>query len=162
MASEMESYIPNMVTDYGAARCVHRDPPKIVGGAPLRCENYAEEGSLYCAHHQDKALDRNGVLNRAQNRMVSLADKAVDAFERLVDDPDPNVQFKAAEAILNYAGLTKGATIQVEVKHEANTADTIMSKLNDMVSNAAESKAVQSEFFERNGSLDEDDDIIDV
>ena len=149
-------YVPNLETALESARCVHRDPPEIPGGAPLRCANYAEEGSLFCYQHQDSSVDNRKVLQRAQNKMMSMLDTATSVFEGLMEDPDPNVRFKAAEAVMNYSGLSKGETITVEVKHTESTADSIMEKLNKMVENAAESKAVQEEFFSRNGAPEEE------
>jgi hypothetical protein len=91
-------------------------------------------------------------------RIFGLADEAVDVLEDLIQ-PGTNeaIRLKAAELVLNRAGLKDAMEITVEVKESSNLAEDITKRLAIMRERreAAEKEAEEAELVDEGEIVDE-------
>ena len=126
-----------------------------------QCPNWSIRGHNVCASHggQLPAVKQKAEFNieQARKQMLGIAPTAIEVIEQImISGGQEAVRLKAAEIILDRAGITKGPVEhKVEVNHSLSQAEEIRKKLSRM-----------GERFELidlgEESEEEDEDIIDA
>lgn len=134
-----------------------------------RCKNWSLRGYVRCRKHAGPgALMPDGNVNKyreavqeaARLRLLDNSDIAVETLEQLMQPgSSEGIRLKAAESVLDRAGIRGGFEIQVEADITVNPADTVKERLAKL---AAGAQAVQS-MRERSAAANPDtDDIVDA
>lgn len=120
-----------------------------------RCKRWSIRGHTHCAFHSGNLPNvrkkADAIVESSRMRLMNLTDPAVDVFEDLIQPGTPDaIRLKAAENILNRAGLKDGADIKVEVTHTIPPSEIIKERL----------KGIR-ERLEDMGEQTSDEDVLD-
>lgn len=135
-----------------------------------RCGRWSLRGTTVCVSHGGRLPSvvehSNAVVESARMRLFGLADEAVDVIEDIIkNSTQEQMKLKAAEMVLNRAGIKDAIDISVEVKEtKASLADDVLKKLEIMRERrlAAEKEAeeaAQAELIDEGEILDEPDEV---
>lgn len=113
-----------------------------------RCGRWSLAGATVCVKHgaqlPNVKAHADAVVDAARMRLYGLAEDAVDVMEELMRPGTADqVRLKAAENVLNRAGIRDAVDVNVEVNHNVSMADEVQKKLDTMrtrILSAAESE----------------------
>lgn len=134
-----------------------------------QCGRWSIRGGKNCIKHGGRlpnVVDHaNAVVESARMRLFGLADEAVDVLEDVIQNSSQEqMRLKAAEMVLNRAGIKDAIDINVEVKQTTNLAEDVLKKLEIMrerrLAAEAEEAAAQEELVDEGEILDEDTDTV--
>jgi hypothetical protein len=117
-----------------------------------RCKRWSLRGATTCRKHGAQLPSvrehAEAVVESARMRLFGLADEAVDVIEDIIQNStQEQMKLKAAEMVLNRAGIKDAIEISVEVKENASLAEDIEKRLAIMRERrlAAEKEAAEAE-----------------
>ena|SRR5690606_21786301 len=99
-----------------------------------QCNRWSIRGITVCAMHGGKRPNMQKqaktVVEAARLKILGLADEAVDVLDDLIK-PGTNdaIRLKAAQDILDRAGLKGAIDVNVEVEHKVNPAEIVSQRL---------------------------------
>jgi len=128
-----------------------------------RCRKWSLRGTTVCKNHgaqfpsvQEHA---NAVVESARMRLFGMADDAVEVMYDLIQEgKSDQIRLKAAENILNRAGIKDAIDINVEVSHNENPSDSILKQL-QIMRERQEAAKKESELIDEG---EHDEEIIDA
>ena len=102
-----------------------------------RCKRWSIRGTTVCQTHGGRLPSvvehSQAVVESARLRLFGLAEQAVDVLEDLSQPgTSDQIRLKAAELILNRAGLKDAVELKVEVTHGQSPSEDILKKLQIM------------------------------
>lgn len=102
-----------------------------------RCGRWSLAGATVCVKHgaqlPNVKAHADAVVDAARMRLYGLAEDAVDVMEELMRPGTADqVRLKAAENVLNRAGIRDAVDVNVEVNHNVSMADEVQKKLETM------------------------------
>lgn len=100
-----------------------------------QCRITAFRGSTVCARHGAKQMDnrkeQRAAIEAARARLVTMTGQAIDVVQDILADPETNqnTRLKAAQDVMDRAGLKPGVDITMEVNHNHNIATEMREKM---------------------------------
>jgi hypothetical protein len=123
-----------------------------------RCRKWSLRGTTVCKNHgaqlpnvQEHAM---AIVESARMRLFGMADDAVEVMYDLIQEgKSDQIRLKAAENILNRAGIKDAIDINVEVSHNENPSDSILKQLQIMRERQEAAKKEAEEELEDQGEI---------
>lgn len=123
-----KAWKPSVETPVPLVRCVK------YGEDGLRCGNWSIRGGTVCSRHggglPSVRKSAEAVLEAARNGLVGAVPTALDTLVELTGVGNPEgVRLKAAESLLDRAGIKGGIEIEVNVGVKTDATEQIMGRL---------------------------------
>lgn len=128
-----------------------------------RCRKWSLRGTTVCKNHgaQFPSVQEHAsaIVESARLRLFGMADDAVEVMYDLIQEgKSDQIRLKAAENILNRAGIKDAIDINVEVKHNESPSDSILKQLTIMRERQIASQKEAEEEIEDLGETENEDD----
>ncbi len=139
---EKDGWEPSYKEPIPRIRCTNKAKQ---GGEQCRITAY--RGSLLCYKHGGKELNNRKAqaeaIEAARLRLMNMTDMAIDVVKDMLEDPEvnANTRLKAAQDVMDRAGLKPGVEMTLEVNHNHNIA----SEMRDQMLNMRESRPPEIE-----------------
>jgi hypothetical protein len=114
-------------------RCTH------VNDKGHQCEKTAPMGSFVCIRHGAKMKEniekQKEAIQKARMRITGMTDDALDVIQDIIEseDTNPQVRLKAAQDVLDRAGLKPGIDMNIDVNHHVDVVADLRNTLESMV-----------------------------
>jgi hypothetical protein len=132
-----------------------------------RCKRWSIRGTTVCQSHGGRLPSvvehSQAVVESARLRLFGLAEQAVDVLEDLSKPgTSDQIRLKAAELILNRAGLKDAVELKVEVTDNRDPSEDILKKLQIMRDRITASEREELEELVDEGEHEQPEDLPEV
>jgi hypothetical protein len=132
-----------------------------------RCKRWSIRGTTVCQTHGGRLPNviehSQAVVESARLRLFGLAEQAVDVLEDLSKPgTSDQIRLKAAELILNRAGLKDAVELKVEVTDNRDPSEDILKKLQIMRDRITASEREELEELVDEGEHEQPEDLPEV
>ena len=153
---EKEGWKPTLKKPLPRVQCMHVDNNN------KQCTLTAPMGSFVCYNHGAKMKDnlesQKKAIHDARMRITNMTGDALDVIQDLIEDMDvsPQVRLKAAQDVLDRAGLKAGVDVEVNINHRVDLVAELRNSLEGMVSEPLieSDEVVEAEVIESNDVRD--------